>query len=911
MYKSKYIIGIDLGTTNIAVTYIDTEGRDRNIKVFNLVQFNSLGETAELRLLPSYCFFPDKKTIPENSMDLPWNKNCDYAVGKFARDFGAATPNRFISSVKSWLCHAGVERNRKILPWGTNIENLKYSPVEVTSYYLKHIKDAWDYKFGKKKDTAGNFCFFAEQQIVITIPASFDETARELTLEAAKMAGYRDIHLLEEPLAAFYSWLDYHDEVWKEKLLPGESVLVVDIGGGTSDFSIIEMDGNGSLLRTAAGNHLLLGGDNIDMSIAKSVEEHSKTKFSLSEWLTLCQKARECKEELLSSDRDSFDIVLLSSGSSVIGGMKKFNVKKETIEAIAKNGFFPIIEADSELPSKRYGIQTMGLPYETEPSVTKHILAFLKYAYTVSTNRQASSELGIFLPNKILFNGGTLIPISLRKQILNSLHCWFPDKNIEELESRDLSLAVAYGASYYGRTRRGEGITVKSGTNSSFYLKIASGSSDKLVCVMNRGVDENIEIAVPLTFTVTANQHVNFPLFSSSTRLNDMPGDIIDYTDDIASMASFKSVLRFGKNDKVKLKVTLIAQFTETGILKIFLKSCESNHVWPLNFDIRLLSSDESSEVLSSETVFDKNAVDEASNLILRAFKEDKLKSLTSELEEKLELTKEKWPIQVLRKFADTIINNIPFETMKSVAYESKWLNFLGYCMRPGFGEPEDELRMKKLWNVWNIEMQNKNSIQVQAEWWIFWRRVSSGLRAGHQKSISIKLLSELYPKGKYQSMVKAGPHVKCEMWRCLGALELLSQNEKASIGNILTHRKAKLEDYEYWVLARLGARHLFHAHFNYVLPLDNATKWIKILLSFESGKNISMQTFALSRLAAMTGDRAFDLPSDLRDECIAFLEKHNAHAHYIKSLKTVRHETVQEQSKIFADSIPLGLILN
>jgi actin-like ATPase involved in cell morphogenesis len=916
MQYSKYIIGIDLGTTNIAVTYVDLDEKIRVAKPFKISQLCAPGEIDTNVLLPAFCFFPDKKLIPESSIELPWKNESDYSVGIYARNYGSAMPNRFISSAKSWLCHAGVDRRKPILPWGSNANEVQQSPLDIVSYYLMHIKDAWDYKFSKIRDEYGNKCFLSDQQIIITIPASFDETARELTIEAAEKAGYRNIKLLEEPLAAFYSWLDKEDVQWKEYIKPGNRVLVMDVGGGTCDFSIIEMDDKSILSRTAAGNHLLLGGDNIDIAIARNIEKIWGSKLTHGEWLILCQKAREAKEKLLSMNIESVEVVLLSQGSSIIGNSKKTTVTKESIIKLLDGGFIPDIPVDSASPTLKTGLQTMGLPYVSEPALTKHLLQFLRYSYKVT--KKINSDLvenknNILCPDKILFNGGTMIPEMVRNKILDIVNKWFPDKKVEELNSRDLSLAVSYGASYYGRTRLGDGVKVKSGTALSYYLQIDDKKdSSGFLCIMPRGIDENLDQTTDKVFKLAANKKVKFPLYSSATRIGDKIGDIIPNNEELTFVSSMETVLKYGQMHEKYIRSGIHTVLTETGVLKVYLKSLESNHRWPLNFDTRLITED-ITEIgsVNNLVVIDQGKIDEASNLITNYFYTVQNNvNLVKQIENTIELKKKDWPLLCLRKFADVLIT-ISYDMLKLPAKEARWLNLTGYCLRPGFGDPEDDIRLKKIWNIWYKKMNNKNNLTVSSEWWVFWRRVISGLNNGHHRTIYQELTKELCPKGKYIQNIKTGIQVKTEMWRCYGAAELITPQHKLELGKVLLGHVNKLESYEYWVLARLGNRHLFHAPVNNIVPAFNVQKWLeKIIKSKHSTRSLGDKLFAISCMARMTDNRALNVDEKTLKDSLACLEKNNASVNWIEHLKKVKQDTVAEQGKIAGDSIPLGLTL-
>jgi len=552
----------------------------------------------------------------------------------------------------------------------------------------------------------------------------------------------------------------------------------------------------------------------------------------------------------------------------------------------------------------------MGLPYENDPALTRHILQFLKYAHKISEN--SSSDKEILYPNKILFNGGTMIPEILRNRVVKIIKGWFPSSDIEELESIDLSLAVAYGASYYGRTRRGEGVKVKSGTSRSYYLQVANdsaGDKGKLVCIMPRGIDENIQIVTPNKFNVEANQTVKFPLYNSSTRLGDKEGVVLDSEEEVSFVSSLTSVLRYGKLDRKKLKAELVSELTETGVLKIHINSIDTIHRWPLNFDVRLLTSDDNDNAPTKSLILDENITKKAESYIIEAFGSSKnnMPSVIKELEKIIGLSKDKWPLQALRSFADILLN-IKYKSLSLPQKEARWLNLCGYCLRPGFGDPEDELRLRKVWALWFCGMNNKNNPQIVAEWWVFWRRIISGLKSGHQRTVYQDLHINLYPKGKYLNNIKTGQQAKAEMWRCLGSLELLQTKTKLEIGNILASRIKNLQGYEFWVLARLGARHLFHGQSNHVIPPKLIAGWLAKLIAVSKTSASQDRLFAVSRIAAMTGDRMIDIDSELQKASKDYLEKEKSPENWISHLEGVKKDTIQEQAKMLGDSIPLGI---
>ncbi|MBP5639292.1 MAG: Hsp70 family protein, partial [Victivallales bacterium] len=445
-YSGRYIIGIDLGTTNCAMCYIDLDSPIHELHQFDIPQLVAPGEVASEPLLPSFTYLPGDHELPPEALKLPWDSSKSYAVGHFAREQGSRIPERLISSAKSWLAHSGVDRTRPILPWGGDLGSQMTSPVDVSFFYLDHLRQAWDSIFKRKKDRDGTPCRLTEQQIIVTVPASFDEAARELTIAAARKAGFKNLTLIEEPLAAFYAWLACHEANWKELVAPSDVIVVIDVGGGTTDFSIVEIDESFTLRRKAVGNHLLLGGDNMDMALARQAESHWKTRLTQRQWTTLCQECRRAKETLLgNTPPESYKVQLRGFGSSVVSGTKSLAFMREQVVDTILEGFFTSIPVDSPPPERRKGIQEMGLPYAADPTITRHLLQFLRNA-----GPSLSSPVDLARPNKVLFNGGAMIPALIRKRILDVLRDWTEQDNITELETTDFSLAVAQGAATYG-----------------------------------------------------------------------------------------------------------------------------------------------------------------------------------------------------------------------------------------------------------------------------------------------------------------------------------------------------------------------------------------------------------------------------------------------------------------------------
>ena len=954
LLNSRYIIGIDLGTTNIAVSYIDTE-KNKTIKSFPITQLTNDNEVVENKLFPATYYVADGNRTDKTSLKLPWetandiqentnNKNIE-TVGLYALKQGSKEPARFVNSAKSWLCHAGVDRTKNILPWISKDQDWAISPLDATAKYLQHLKQAWNHTLGQNKDLHGDFTLFEKQQIIITVPASFDESARELTIEAANLANLHNITLLEEPLAAFYNWLADNEKEYKNILKKNAKILITDVGGGTTDFSLLEVDDKGVLNRTASGDHLLLGGDNIDMAIAQIIEQEMGNKLSSTDWTTLCLRCREAKENLLNDNElEESDIVLFGRGSSLIGGMQKTKFTKNQLNSLLDDGFFVKLPVDIAIPEQKSALRTMNLPYEKDPAITKHLINFLRNAFKITSDSESTlfSDLEasqkIVVPNYILFNGGTMIPNQLQNNISSMINEWHRSNNdeasnIEVLDCKDLNLAVANGAAFYGLSRRGEAVQIKSGITKAFYLNLAAENNNdtqKCLCVAPRGAEENQYFTIDnKTFNAIANSKVQFPLLSSSSRLHDKVGDIIDYNaEELTNVASLNAILMFGKqNNNQTIKTKLESTISSSGVLAITLLSQESEHKWPLHFDVRLLSKDENqmtNEITNNDFIVDQNLISDAEEIINNFFQKNnslQTKNLNKKLEKIFSLRRKEWPISLLRNLADILLE-INFETLEE-KFEKTYLNLTGFCLRPGFGDVEDDLRIQKAWKIFYLSLKSSENPEGLAEWWIFWRRITAGLKGGHQRTLYQTLIKELMPKGIYNNKFKNKLHAKTEMWRTLGALELLTPEQKMGIAKVLLKRLNKLEDFEFWVLGRLGNRSLFHAPVNNLLNVNNVEKIVNRILtevktnqfSKKNTVKLDMLLFSLCLLAQKNNNRDIDLKDETFTKIENFVKinclKEDDCERYFKLLENkIEKKNIQQQSKTFGENLPIGLSL-
>ena len=902
---SRFLVGIDLGTTNCSVCYIDMTEPERALHDFPVVQTVAVGETAAETLLPSFCYLPGEHDLPENALSLPWDRSPKLAVGHFAREQGARIPERLVGSAKSWLAHAGVERTKPILPWGGELGDQMLSPVDASAQYLEHLKHAWDQRFAKIKDEDGTPCLLQNQQVVLTVPASFDETARELTVQAARKAGLSKLTLIEEPLAAFYAWLAANQNDWKQKVSVGDIVLVVDIGGGTTDLTIVEIEDDYTLRRKAVGEHLLLGGDNMDMTLAHIAETSWKTKLPQRQWSRLCQECRRAKEKLLSEDApETMQVAVAGEGSSIFASLKTFDFKREEIQSAILDGFLPFVEIDSPPPERRRGIQSMGLPYAADAAVTKHILSFLKFA-----GKTLHNPAPIALPNKILFNGGALIPPILRQRICDVVANWNGGAIPDELESADFSLAVSQGAAYYGLARRGEAVRVKGGIANAYFLEVAAQDGKRLLCVMPRDTDEGVVRQLSDTFLLQANTPVSFPLHASATRLEDKLGDVVEDSDDITPLPPLQTILRFGrKTDKTDLKVTLSSQLNEIGTLDVWCETVDKSHRFPLSFVLRGTAQNDAGGPLREDIIDEAHAV-KALSFIEEAFAQDAQSlnaSFMTKLEEILDAPRNEWGAPILHRMADLLLQHIEWRAA-TPAHEARWLNLTGFALRPGTGRIGDELRIRNAWKLWKPGPLAAKNAAVQQNWFIFWRRLAGGLSAGQQEQLAGSLARELMPKdGK--PPLKKGDQTALEQWRCIASMERMSSSFKMKCLQAFLNVATKLEDAAFWPVARFVERIPLHGTEDAMIPATKLEPQARLLLEYlQTAKQPRLALLALAAAITHTGVRTLDLSDSFRKKSLEILKKHNAPEDWLQALQTDKVAN-SFMTDLRGDSLPLGL---
>jgi hypothetical protein len=608
---SKYIVGIDLGTTNSALAYSDATApeEERRIEIHSIPQLVNASEMAERTLLPSFLYIPGEFDFPKGSVALPWDPEPKFVIGELARKRGAESPNRLVASAKSWLSYAAVNRTAPILPWQAPDEVPKLSPVEASSQFLQYLRTVWDSgEAGEQQKLA-----LAEQDVLLTVPASFDEEARELTRRAAEQAGYQHVTLLEEPQAAFYAWLETQGDAWRRRIKVGDLVLVCDVGGGTTDFSLImvsEENGELALKRVAVGDHILLGGDNMDLALARVLQqrlEDSGNRVDIWQLHGLWHQCRIAKEKLFESPKtQSRPITLLGKGAKLVGGTIKTELAREDLDKALIEGFFPKV-ASSELPARqrRVGFQELGLPYAADPAITKHLARFLSEQIRNSPEAAGirRGRSGLACPTHILFNGGVMKAAVLRNRVGEVLNSWLRQEGFDALgaeqilEAPDLEHAVARGAVYYGKARRGHGMRIRSGASRTYYLGIESAMPAvpgmeaplKALCVVPFGMEEGTEAMIPdREFGLVVGEPAEFRFLSSSVRKQDKIGTLLeDWGADIEERSPLEVTLKLDGQQGTVVPVRLETRITELGTLEVWCVSRDSAHRWKLELNIR------------------------------------------------------------------------------------------------------------------------------------------------------------------------------------------------------------------------------------------------------------------------------------------------------------------------------------
>lgn len=993
----RYVVGIDLGTTNSAVCFVDTTERPWRVRTFPIAQTVAPGVVEPRDGLPSFHYQAAPGELGGGALAGPWSgENRNWTVGQFARDHGAIVPGRTIWSAKSWLCHAAIDRTAAVLPWHAAADVERLSPVEVSGRYLAHIRECWDHRF------AGDP--LASQDIVLTLPASFDEVARELTVKAASLAGLPRVVLIEEPQAAFYAWIDAHRDDWERYVAPGRKILVCDVGGGTTDLTLIRVRrGEGGKIqfhRVAVGDHLILGGDNMDLALAEHLEQRlcrarrgadgakggepgaaeasepadSPSRNSASEppprepaaegeklaprqWAALVAACRKLKETMLGPDPPERQTIHLpGEGARLIGGGARIEVSRDEVHRVLVEGFFPDVSLDEPPRRRRSGFQEFGLPYAPDPAVTRYLAAFLRaHRHAEEPGDETADSADPARPDTVLFNGGVFNSPVLRRRLLDSLRRWFPGPEPIVLENDRLDLAVARGAAYYGMVRRGEAVRISAALARTYYMGIdadgppattgrtqdssepatVSGESPDAatrgpaasawaVCVVPADVEPGQEVSLTdRSFSLRLSEPVEFPLYVSSTRLTDRPGEVVAVDPEaMRALPPIRTVLRSGRRaESGTLEVALNARLTEIGTLELWLSETAGRRTWRLQFDVRAATATDvaAHESAAEAEGFVEESVSRACRAVVAATfgpdGRDSPDGLVKRLAAAAGAPRNAWPISLCRRIWEALME---WEDgrRRSAVHEARWLNLVGFALRPGYGLAVDDWRVAETWRALQGRFAHA-SPAVRNEGWILWRRVAGGLGAGQQQAVAEPLLGPVRSlhrqtiagKGRGEFAFSIGE--TAELWRLLGALELLPIPVKVELGDMLLELAARrrfetVRPAMLWAVGRIGARCPMYGPLNTVVPPELAGAWLLRLMELDAPES----ALSLMQLARRTDDRYRDLPERLRAKAAAWLANAAAPPHYVELVRHCGALDETEQSLIFGEALPKGLRL-
>jgi molecular chaperone DnaK (HSP70) len=907
MSVPKFSIGIDLGTTNCAISYVSLDAESAISEVFAIAQWESTDRLVDSNTLPSFLYLPTEAEATQlHGADRPGD--AEWVCGRIARKRAGETPGRVAHSAKSWLGHHAVDRTVAFLPWGSEEipSEKKISPIRASALLLNYLRGAWNSRF---PDTP-----FDSQDITITVPASFDAVAQRLTLDAAAEAGFpKSVRLIEEPQAAFYRWIEAHadpDALWS-KLPDGATnhVLVVDIGGGTSDFSLFEISRQtGSPLpairRVAVSDHLLLGGDNIDLAIAHLMEPRFAGKgetLASSQWQDLVARCRDLKERCLAADGEpdeQFPISLPGRGSSLFAGTLSAKITRSEVVTILLDGFYPECAADARPNEADAALKEWGLPYAADSAITRYLANFLNDLPQVDA---------------VLFNGGSLYPEALRIRIQRQIGRWQQGKSPQVLENSEPDLAVARGAARFGSILHHRSARIEAGAARSIYLEVHQDGKKSLVCILPRGAEPEAkhEITHP-GLELRLNRPVRFQCYYSTRHDKDRAGALIPFkAGDFHKLPPLQTIARLAEKPVgSKLPVSLTTKLTELGLLQLECVSAdpEIDQAWPLAFNLR---ADESSGVVMGESDpgVDSESLTAAKERIVPIFSArlDPADPLTAarllkSLEEILDSPKSDWNLMLIRTLWATLKRCIPCR-VNSVEHEEAWLILAGYFMRPGFGAELDPVRIDEIWKVHTSGLIHPGK-QVKLQEYILWRRIAGGLDRERQQAI----LDEEMPKLRQQKKPPA------ELIRLAGSLERVDPATKTELIDLFLTKAVPLAEsggYAAPYLVSLGLllnRTPLYAGPETVVPPDLVAR------AFEAFKDLDWKIPELSELfvraARVTGNRGLDLPKPLRKEIVRKLEKADVPPHKVVRVEEFIPIDRAEQAGLYGESLPPGLIL-
>ena len=904
----QYLVGIDLGTTHTVVAFAPISNA-KDIQLFPIRQLVDIGQVAARPLLPSVRYHPAAGEIASDTLAFTAADNA--VLGEAARVLGSKTKGRFVSSAKSWLSHPSVDPSAAILPWGAGDDVQKISPLEASASYLSHLRTVWLHQFPNAP--------LEQQDVVITVPASFDEGARSLTLEAAKIAGLQHVRLLEEPQAVCYDWLRCNSGGLKEKLEHVHLLLVCDVGGGTTDFTLIkieQVEKETRLTRVGVGEHLMLGGDNLDLALAHLVESqltNNESRLSAAELSQLIEQCRQAKELLLNENApESVKVTLLTSGSKLFSNVRTATLTREKVREIALDGFFPLSKLDELPDKKRSGVVEFGLPYAAEPAISKHIAGFLKlHAHAAQNALQTNS----IVPDALLLNGGVFRSQPITQRAIDLLGSW-SDKPPILLENQYPELAVAFGAVSYALARREKKLRIGGGAARSYFLLLHTNEKESKqgICILPRGSEEGEEIILKNhRFALRLGMPVRFHLVSTIGDSVYKPGEIIDVTDDFHSLPPL--AVAFKSDSSSEVIVELVVMQTEVGTLKIQCVAVDnSKKRWDVEFQLRKGANAlaNNSDELPKNLPALCEKIGDVFGAKSKQIDPKAVKNLRAELEKMTGMERSEWNSPLLRALFATLLEGEKYHR-RSESHEKVWLSLIGYCLRPGFGYPLDDWRVEQVWKIYPHNIQFVNETQNWAEWWTLWRRIAGGLSATAQETIFADISKYIDPTAARQPGVAKQIKVRSydDIVRLAAVLERLPVEKKIQLGDWLLKRleKASESSQTWWAVGRIGSRIPFHGSSHNVVSAETVEIWLQQLLK-EDWKKTPQIGFAAMLMTRMSGDRVRDISDAMRQQVLEKLKTSKAPTSWLEMVEQVKELTEKEEKQIFGEALPAGLKL-
>ncbi|WP_137169681.1 hsp70 family protein [Marinomonas sp. FW-1] len=904
-FPATYRVGIDLGTTNCVVSYTPINSdvsvcAESEPELLSIPQVMADGSVQEFVYLPSAIYVLASDEVGKIDPVLPW-RHCDKerVVGVGALALGQRRAGQLIQSAKSWLSHRQVDRRSAILPWASEFSK-KLSPLDASKILLSHIKQSWDYRFADAP--------LEYQSIALTLPASFDEEARALTLEAAKLAGLKDLYLLEEPQAACYHYIS--DDEKLAAIADKKMLLVVDIGGGTSDFSLVAIKPvsskgkNVSLKRIAVGEHLLLGGDNLDQALAFQLDPKQISALSASRLAALVQQTRQAKEALLGENApESLTITVLGGGSRLIGGSQKFDVFRNTLLEQISSGFFPLVDAADKVQKSDYAMHTLGLPYESDPAFTRHLAAFLQQ------HRSAiEAATGSGMPDAVLFNGGLFNSPVLKARLLEQLNDWRAEP-ILACAADEPNDAVAKGAVKYLTALAGESARIESGVAHSLYLQVGD---DQFVGILPKGTLKGDAIVLEQEFFVTLGQQVQFPLYRSDDHIDGVVGAVRNQ-EDLHYISTLMTELD-GSIDSEEVPVKLSVQMTEVGVLQVELKANNKQDQWRLDFSTHASSSQESAQADESGLLHAN--MGQAEEHLAKCFSSvgqkqhpDLVKSLKQDLDQLLG-NRDDWNLATSRRLVDKLLS-LKSGRIKSAQHERQWLQLMGYCLRPGFGAADDLARVQQVVNITKAGAQY-DTAPVWGQYWTLYRRIAGGLSVEQQTHL-FKQFSQYYsPSGQRSrdKMKALTTKSSDDLIRLVGALERLSNEDKTVTIDWLLKRLQKTSepDTAWWTIGRIASRHLLSGKQEERIAEEKLLPILETVLKedWKKRKQAGLAAVLMSQVSVGESDKL----SALRKKVANKLKKDKCPAQWLERLESQIEINSDELNALVGESLPIGLRL-